>query len=61
MNLIEHYIKEVHGVRVVTQDWGEFVMVDMTTDSYGCIERRETMFPSIDEWEAVRVLGYFMA
>lgn len=66
MNLLEHYIKEVHSVKECNEEWtkefpGEcFVEVDMTYDCYGCIERRTHTF-KISMWEQVKEQGYFMA
>lgn len=64
MNILEHYIKEIHAVDVIPcsdMDEGYYVLVDMTYECYGVKERREQTFSSLDEWEAIRALGYFMA
>mgnify|MGYP000981146930 CR=1 FL=1 len=61
MNLLEHYIKEVHSVKEVQQDWGSFILVDLTADCYGTIKRTKTSFRDAEEWEKVQELGYYMA
>ena len=60
MNLIEHYIKEIHSVEKITREWGSFILVDLTHDSYGCIKRTEESFSSWVEWEQVKAKGYYL-
>lgn len=68
MNLLEHYIKEVHSVKACEESWtydelfkdDEFVNVDLTYNCYGAIERRIRCW-SKDDWEHIQEQGYFMA
>lgn len=61
MNLIEHYIKEVHSEEIIAEDWGSFVQVEVTINCYGRIERVKTSFSTIKEWEKAKKQGYYMA
>ncbi len=69
MNLLEHYIKEVHSVDDVTNKFEEkngylpsepLLKVDLTYDCCGQITR-ETRFFFRSEWEGAKLKGYFMA
>lgn len=66
MNLLEHYIKEIHSVQDYKEEWtkefpGEcFVEVDITYNCYGRIERRSHIW-SINKWDRINQKGYFMA
>jgi hypothetical protein len=60
MNALENYIKEVHSVEEITEDWGSFILVDLTVNCYGVIERTETSFSNWEEWEEVKKQGYYM-
>lgn len=66
MNLLEHYIKEIHRVEDVSSEYTEELFgeplykVDLTIDCYGKIERIAKYF-FMTEWERVRIQGYFMA
>lgn len=44
MNLLEHYIKEIHSVEEVKKEWGTYILVDLTSECYGIKERRKTSF-----------------
>lgn len=65
MNLLEHYIKEVHSVMDVTNRLAypasePMYAVDLTYDCYGAIERKTKHFYK-SEWEEAQKKGYFMA
>lgn len=69
MNLLEHYIKEVHWVDDVTNHFIEkngyepyepLLKVDLTYDCYGVTERKVMHFYK-SEWDSAREKGYFMA
>lgn len=60
MNLLEHYIKEIHSVEWV--EIGDLILqeVDLTYDCYGVVTREiRRFFP--DEWKEAKEQGYFMA
>jgi hypothetical protein len=64
VNALEHYIKEIHKVEAVTDDWTKefnknFLEVTVTTDCHGNIETRSTVV-SEDEWREIKNRGYFM-
>jgi ppGpp synthetase/RelA/SpoT-type nucleotidyltranferase len=61
MNLITHYIVEIHDVVTNKYDSNIVVSVDMTTNSWGHGSRSVHCFLSLDEWESVRVKGQFEA
>ena len=66
MNLLEHYIKEVHSVKEYNEEWTKefpdekFVRVDITYDCYGSIERNFHVW-NTDAWNRIKKKGYFMA
>ena len=69
MNLLEHYIKEIHSVKDITNKFEEkcgyaphdqFLEVDLTCDCYGVVERKICYF-SKSKFEIVKKQGYFMA
>lgn len=69
MNLLEHYIKEVHSVTDVTKFYSDkarcplkepLYEVDLTYDCYGRITRKIRCFFK-SEWEEAKSKGYFMA
>ena len=69
MNLLEHYIEEIHSVQDVSdkfekatgrkpkEPWYE---VDVTVDCYGAVERKRE-FMSKSEFEQAKKQGYFLA
>lgn len=65
MNLLEHYIKEIHSVKKCKKEWTkefpgeEFVNVDLTYECYGCIERMVHTWNKYS-WEQIQEQGYFM-
>jgi hypothetical protein len=61
MNLLENYIKEIHEVKEVKEDWGSFILADVTINCYGITERKEASFSSWEEWKKVKEQGYYMA
>lgn len=60
MNLLEHYIKEIHSVVEIERENIRFLKVDLTYDCYGKVERDTRPFFH-DEWEDAKAKGYFMA
>ena len=59
MNLLEHYIKEIHEV-IEPPDYPDLVVIDVTTNCYGHIERHKHTCTKA-EWEKAKAKGYFMA
>ena len=69
MNLLEHYIKEIHSVQDVSDKFERAIghkpkeplyEVDVTFDCYGVVERtRKIMNKS--EFEQAKNQGYFLA
>ena len=68
MNLLEHYIKEIHSVRDVTEEYVKYghkppeplLEVDMTVNCYGVIERKKKQFLKSD-FELAKAMGYYMS
>lgn len=69
MNLLEHYIKEIHGVKDITNKFTEragyepdepLLEVDLTYDCYGVVKRTTELFWK-SNFEIVKKQGYFMA
>ena len=69
MNLLEHYIKEIHGVKDITNKFAEhagyepgepLLEVDLTYDCYGRIKRTTELFWK-SNFERVKKQGYFLA
>ena len=69
MNLLEHYIKEIHNVQDVSDKFekatgGEpkepLYEVDVTFDCYGVVERTRKIM-SKSEFEQAKKQGYFLA
>ena len=63
MNLLEHYIIEIHSVKKCEEDWveedWEILEVDLTHDCYGRI-KRETYYWKKGMFEQIKKQGYFM-
>lgn len=57
MNLLEHYIKEVHDIQEVPS-YPEMIIVDVTCDCYGTISRT-THSTDREEWAKSVERGYF--
>ena len=69
MNILEHYIKEIHSAEDVTDLFEEkngyppheqLFKVDLTYDCYGLI-KREVRYFFKTEWEDAQKKGYFLA
>ena len=69
MNLLEHYIKEIHNVQDVSDKFekatgGEpkepLYEVDVTFDCYGVVERNRKIMSKSD-FEQTKKQGYFLA
>lgn len=69
MNLLEHYIVEVHSVTDMTDDFEKhtgyrpdepFLRVDLTYDCYGVIRRKEESFWK-SSFEKAKEAGYYLA
>ena len=69
MNLLEHYIKEIHNVEDVSDNYEKAIghkpkeplyEVDVTFDCYGVVER-DIRFMDKSEFEQAKKQGYFLA
>ena len=69
MNLLEHYIKEIHNVQDISDKYEKatgnkpkepLYEVDVTVDCYGVVERTRK-FMSKSEFEQAKKQGYFLA
>ena len=69
MNLLEHYIKEIHNVQDVSDKFASstgrkpkepLYEVDVTVDCYGVVER-DRRFMDKSEFEQAKKQGYFLA
>ena len=69
MNLLEHYIKEIHSVKDITNRFTEragyepcepLLEVELTYDCYGVVKRTTKVFWK-SNFERVKKKGYFMA
>lgn len=68
MNLLEHYIKEIHSVTDITEEYAKrgykspepLLEVDMTVNCYGVIERKKKQFLKSD-FELAKAMGYYMS
>ena len=69
MNLLEHYIKEIHSVQDVSNKFEKatggkpkepLYEVDVTVNCYGVVERKRK-FISKSEFEQAKKQGYFLA
>ena len=69
MNLLEHYIKEIHSVQDVSDKYEKAIgrkpkeplyEVDVTVDCYGVVERKRR-FMNKSEFEQAKKQGYFLA
>lgn len=56
MNILEHYIVEVHS-EVDVEDG--VVEVDFTDNCYGAKNRRQRRYPK-QMWEDIKARGYYM-
>ena len=69
MNLLEHYIKEIHNVEDVSDKYEKAIRqkpkeplyeVDITVDCYGVVERMKKIM-SKSALEQAKKQGYFLA
>ena len=69
MNLLEHYIKEIHSVQDVSDKYEKAIRqkpkeplyeVDITVDCYGVVERMKKIM-SKSALEQAKKQGYFFA
>ena len=69
MNLLEHYIKEIHNVEDVSDKYERAIRqkpkeplyeVDITVDCYGVVERMKKIMSKSD-LEQAKKQGYFLA
>ena len=69
MNLLEHYIKEIHSVEDVSDEYEKAIghkpkerlyEVDVTFDCYGVVERKRRIMSKSD-FEQAKKQGYFLA
>lgn len=69
MNLLEHYIKEIHNVQDVSDKFEKatggkpkepLYEVDITVDCYGVVERTRKIMSKSD-FEQAKKQGYFLA
>ena len=69
MNLLEHYIKEIHNVEDVSDNYEKAIRhkpkeplyeVDVTFDCYGVVERMKKIM-SKSALEQAKKQGYFLA
>lgn len=69
MDLLEHYIRKIHSVKNITQDFEkhcgyvpeeDLYEVDLTYDCYGMEKRTKTTFWE-SNFERVKQCGYYMA
>ena len=69
MNLLEHYIKEIHNVQDVSDKYEKAIghkpkeplyEVDITVDCYGVVERMRRIMSKSD-FEQAKKQGYFLA
>ena len=69
MNLLEHYIKEIHNVQDVSDKYEKAIRkkpkeplyeVDITVDCYGVVERMKKIM-SKSALEQAKKQGYFLA
>ena len=69
MNLLEHYIKEIHNVEDVSDKYEKAIRkklkeplyeVDVTVDCYGVVERMKKIMSKSD-FEQAKKQGYFLA
>ena len=69
MNLLEHYIKEIHSVQDISDKYEKAIRqkpkeplyeVDVTVDCYGVVERMKKIM-SKSALEQAKKQGYFLA
>lgn len=63
MNALKNFLVEIHNVEVCNEDWAKgkkFLIVDITVNCYGSIDRGKYIFEE-KEWEEIVKKNYFMA
>lgn len=60
MNLLEHYIKEIHEEEILVFEGKTYVKADITVNCHGRVERKKDIF-AVSEWEEAKKRGYYMA
>lgn len=65
MNLLEHYIEEIHSEQefkyeILNDDFVALVEADVTINCYGVVERVKTTMAK-DKWLKAKELGYYLA
>lgn len=69
MNLLEHYIKEIHSVHDVSDEFEKatgskpkepLYEIDITVNCYGVVERKRKIMSKSD-FEQAKKQGYFLA
>lgn len=64
MNILEHYIVEIHSVKPYTEEWtkefpdNKFVEVDCTSDCWGSVERLTHIW-TVKELDKHKEQGYY--
>ena len=58
MNLIEHYILEIHSEKQ-SESMPDYVIVDLTVDCYGRVERTKHIATRW-QWADEKYQGYYM-
>ena len=59
MNLLEHYIKEIHSIKEFKKT-PDVIWIDVTCDCWGN-EERTTHITTKEQWQKDLENGYFMA
>lgn len=68
MNLLEHYVKEIHSVADITEEFSKhcgyipdesLLRVNLTEDCYGITKRTTKSFWQSD-FETIKKQGYYM-
>ena len=59
MNLLEHYIKEIHGIKEF-EKYPDMIEVDVTCNCYGSIQRVKHLTDK-KQWQMDLKKGYFIA
>ena len=60
MNLLKHYIIEVHEVKEIEKEWGNFAEIDATIECCGKLERIDIGFMDMESYERAMAKGYVL-
>ena len=69
MNLLEHYIVEIHSEKDITNEFTQhcgyvpkepFLQIDLTYNCYGSVKRTTESFWK-SNWEEIKKKGYFLS